>query len=86
MTRSNGHFNGGGDRNGRDNERDNVTSLEEARRRAAEKAKAEKRVAGGQSATRSWHDWVIGGLVIAMALGYFASFFVEAPGLGGAGQ
>ncbi len=30
--------------------------------------------------------WVVGGLVIAMALGYFASLFVEAPGLGGAGQ
>jgi F0F1-type ATP synthase assembly protein I len=69
--------------NGHDNS--NVKSLEEARQRAAEKAKAEKRAARGQQAA-SVRDWIIGGLVLAMALGYFASFFVEAPGLGGAGQ
>jgi hypothetical protein len=72
-------------KNGRDHADDNVTSLDEARRRAAAKAKAEKQAARGARAP-SLRDWVIGGLVIAMALGYFASFFVEAPGLGGAGQ
>lgn len=52
----------------------NMTSLEDARRRAAEKAKAEKRAARGLG-ERTWRDWVIGGAVIAMALGYFASVF-----------
>jgi hypothetical protein len=82
MSPANGHYNGGGD--GGD-DRGNVTSIEEARRRAAEKAKAEKRAARGQPAG-SVRDWIIGGVILAMALGYFASFFVEAPGLGGTGQ
>lgn len=60
--------------NGHDHK--NVTSLDEARRRAAEKAKAEKRVANGNVAPRTARDWVIGGLIFAMALGYIASFFV----------
>lgn len=72
-------------KNGRDHADHNVTSLDEARRRAAAKAKAEKQAARG-ARPPSLRDWVIGGLVIAMALGYFASLFVEAPGLGGAGQ
>ena len=69
--------------NGHDNS--NVTSIEEARRRAAEKAKAEKRAARGLG-ERTWRDWLIGGLVIAMALGYFASFFVGTPATNGVVQ
>ena len=55
----------------------NVTSLDEARRRAAEKAKEEKR--GGKpswrgppvppSGPRTSRDWIIGGAIIAMAIG-----------------
>lgn len=67
--------------NGHDNS--NITSLEEARKRAAEKAKAEKRAARGLQ-PRTWRDWVIGGLVLAMALGYFASLFAGASGSNGA--
>ena len=52
-----------------------VTSLDEARRRAAEKAKAEQRAAAGQSGTRSMRDWVIGGMIVLMAIGYVASLF-----------
>ena len=69
--------------NGRDNS--NVTSIEEARKRAAEKAKAEKRAARGQQPS-SVRDWIIGGILLAMALGYLASFFVGVPGLSGAVQ
>ena len=79
MTRANGHYNGGGD----GDDRGNITSIEDARRRAAEKAKAEKRAARGQPAG-SVRDWIIGGLVLAMALGYFASLFAGASGMNGA--
>ena len=69
----------------------NVTSLDEARRRAAEKVKAAKR-AGKQSWTgpnpgrqglRTPRDWLIGGLFIAMALAvivWFAMTFVPSAG------
>ncbi len=52
----------------------NVTSLDEARRRAAEKAKAEKRAAGGRGPS-TMRDWVIGGMIVLMAIGYIASLF-----------
>jgi hypothetical protein len=50
---------------------DNVASLEEARRRAAERAKAEKNAArvtkrGGPMSAR---DWIIGLVFVAMGLG-----------------
>ncbi|HPG88654.1 MAG TPA: hypothetical protein PLD46_03300 [Hyphomicrobium sp.] len=61
--------------NGHDH--NNVSSLDEARRRAAEKVKAERRAAAGSRAPASARDWLIGGLIIVMALGYIASFFVE---------
>ena len=44
----------------------NVTSLEEARKRASAKAKQEKRAARGSMSPR---DWIIGIVVVAMALG-----------------
>ena len=55
----------------------NVKSLEEARQRAAEKAKAEKRAARGQQAA-GVRDWIIGGVFIAMAIGAVVSFFYGA--------
>lgn len=73
MSKHNGHGdNGAGDRE----ERPNVTSFEEARRRASQKAKAEKRAASGLRRPQGAREWLIGGLMIAMALGYIASFFV----------
>ena len=69
----------------------NVTSLDEARRRAAEKAKAAKR-AGRQSWTgpnagpqgpRTPRDWLMGGFFIAMALAvvvWFVMKFVPSSG------
>lgn len=66
MTKSNGHDN------------PNVASLDEARRRAAEKAKAEKRATSGITRPHTMREWLIGGLIVAMALGYIASFFVTA--------
>ena len=49
----------------------NVTSLDEARRKAAERAKQEKRAArdakrGGPMSAR---DWIIGAVFVLMALG-----------------
>ena len=52
-----------------------VASLEEARRRSAEKEKVAKRAAAGQGGTRSMRDWVIGGIIVLMAIGYIASLF-----------
>ena len=74
-------------KNGRDHADDNVTSLDEARRRATEKAKAERRAARGLQ-PRSARDWIIGGIILAMALGYFASFFMGtgAPEVSGVAQ
>jgi F0F1-type ATP synthase assembly protein I len=76
MTAPNGH------------DRGNVSSLEEARRRAAEKAKAEKRAARSASGggANTLRDWIIAGLVVAMALGYIASLFAGASGVNGAMQ
>lgn len=76
MSKLNGHGHGDGD----DDRPPNVASLDEARRRAAEKAKAEKRAqsSGGvmRSGPRSARDWLIGGLIVAMAASYIASFFI----------
>jgi len=65
-------------KNGRDHGGENVTSLEEARRRAASKAKAEARAARG-ARTPSLRDWIICGVIVAMAIGYIASLFVGTP-------
>jgi len=76
MSKLNGHGSRG---NGNDDDRPNVASLEEARRRAAEKAKAEKRAQSSgvmRSGPRSARDWLIGGLIVAMAASYIASFFI----------
>lgn len=54
-----------------------IASLEEARRRAAEKAKAERRATaradGGGRGPRSTRDLVVGGTIIAMAAGFLVS-------------
>ncbi len=52
----------------------NVTSLDEARKRAAAKAKAEQRATGGRGPNTP-RDWVIGGMIVLMAIGYIASLF-----------
>lgn len=52
----------------------NVTSLDEARKRAAAKAKAEKRAVSGRGPNTP-RDWVIGGMIVLMAIGYIASLF-----------
>ena len=62
-----------------------VTSLDEARKRAAEKVKAEKRGRNpswggppmGPSGPRTPRDWLIGGLFIAMALGLVVWFVMR---------
>jgi hypothetical protein len=62
-------------RNGHDNP--NVTSIEEARLRAAAKAKAEQRgKVGGPGGPATLRDWIIGGLFIAMAIGTIVTFFL----------
>lgn len=56
-------LNGSGDHN-------NVSSLEEARKRAAAKAKQEKQAQrNARVGAMSPRDWIIGGIFIAMALG-----------------
>ncbi len=62
-----GHLNG----SGKGPDGGNITSLDEARRRAAARAKEEKRAArdamrGGAMRPR---DWLIGGLFVLMAFG-----------------
>ncbi len=47
--------------------RDNVESLEEARRRAAEKKKQEARTAQGPVERTTLRDWIIGGIILALA-------------------
>ncbi|MFM9941933.1 MAG: hypothetical protein ACKVP7_20820 [Hyphomicrobiaceae bacterium] len=64
MTSPNG-LNGSGDRN-------NVTSLEEARRRAEQKRRQER--AADPSGRVSTRDWIIGGIVILMALAMIATW------------
>ena len=49
-----------------------IASLEEARRRAAAKAKSERRANSG-TASRSMRDLVVGGIIIAMAVGFVVS-------------
>ncbi|MGE0701308.1 MAG: hypothetical protein AB7O57_19590 [Hyphomicrobiaceae bacterium] len=63
-----GHLNGSGARPGDDGK---VASLDEARRRAAERAKQEQRAArdarrGGPMSAR---DWIIGAAFVLMGLG-----------------
>jgi hypothetical protein len=56
-----------------------VSSLEDARRRAAQKAKTEQSAEGSRGKNTA-RDWVIGGIIVAMAIGFIASLFVSAPG------
>ena len=55
----------------------NVTSLDDARRRAAEKAKSAPRAAGAHG-PRTARDWLIGGVTIAIALGFVAWMLLKA--------
>jgi hypothetical protein len=64
----------------------NVASLEDARRRAAEKAKAAKRAGNpsawsgppsGPTSPRTARDWLIGGVIIALAVGLIASWVLS---------
>lgn len=71
-------------KNGRGPGDDKVASLEEARRRAAQSAKAKQKSARAGT-PRSLRDYVIGGIIIAMAIGFIASFFVGAPQVTGEG-
>ncbi len=59
MTGSNGLNGSGGDRS-------NVTSLEEARRRAAHKRR--EQAAADPAGRASLRDWIIGGAIILMAV------------------
>jgi hypothetical protein len=63
----------------------NVTSLADARKRAAAKAKQEERTArDAQRGTASARDWIIGGIFVAMALGmlwHWAAPLMGAKGL-----
>ena len=64
-------------RNGHDTPKDpNVASLDEARRRAAEKRKAEARTSDDRDLPTP-RDWIIGGAIIAMAVGTIVSVIVS---------
>ncbi len=65
----------------------NVTSLDEARRRAAQKSKQDKQQKPGLNAggPRTVRSMIVGGVIIAMALCFIASFFVDASQLIGGG-
>ena len=63
-------------RNGHD--QPNVTSFEEAKKRAAAKAKAEKQAAASPGGPRTMRDWIIGGVIIALAVGYLVHLIMSA--------
>ena len=61
-----------------------VASLDEARRRAAARAKEDKREARASRRGRmTVRDWIIGGVVIAMALGMVWHWFSPLVGATG---
>lgn len=66
MTSRNGHLNGSGK-----GDNDNVASLDDARIRAAQKAKAEQRARSGRG-RNSTRDWIFASMIVLMALGYVA--------------
>lgn len=74
MTKHNGHSNS--QNNGHDD--GNVTSFEEAKKRAAEKAKAEKRAAVSAGGPRTLRDWIIGWAIIAVAVAYLVHLIMKA--------
>ena len=77
-------------KNGHDDDTNNVTSIADARKRAAEKLKAEKRAAAaGVRGPRTWRDIIIGSMIILLALGYLVQLFVgldTTPATGGGTQ
>lgn len=76
-----GHLNGKGSRVGDDGK---VTSLAEARLRAASRAKAETRVTRNPiQGTMTTRDWIIGAVVVAMALGMIGHWLVPLVGATG---
>jgi len=79
-----GYVNGSGARNGSKDE-GKVASLEDARRRAAQRAKEEKREARARRlGTMAVRDWIIGAVIIAMALGMVWHWFSPLVGATGA--
>jgi hypothetical protein len=62
-----------------------VTSLDEARKKAAEKAKAAPRAAGDHG-PRTMRDWIIGGAIIAMAVAYLVHLVMSAAQTMGGGN
>ncbi len=79
-----GHLNGSGKRHEEDG--DKVASLADARKRAAERQRLEKRA---ERAARVGHmslrDWITGAVILAMALGmiwYWVAPLVGATGVG----
>ena len=75
-------------RNGHDGPKDpNVASLDDARRRAADRKKADARASTGRG-PRTTRDWIIGGVIVAMAFALIASWVMSIapatlPGGGG---
>jgi len=79
-----GYVNGSGANNGPGGDR-KVASLDEARQRAAARAKEEKRQERSSRLGRmTARDWLIGGLIIAMALGMILHWFSPLVGTTGA--
>jgi hypothetical protein len=69
MSKLNGHGNG--------HDRENVTSLDEARRRSAEKAKAAAKAKVGNTGFTA-KQMLVGGMIIVMAIGYLVSLVMRA--------
>ena len=64
--------------NGHDREKDNVTSFEEARKRAAQKSKAASKSGSSAGGSYSAKQMLFGGLMIVMAIGYLVSLAMRA--------
>ena len=69
------------------NDPSKVASLDEARKRAVQKAKSQPASDASDRGPRAMRDWVIGGIVIALALGFIASLVMPAlQSIGGGAQ
>ena len=64
--------------NGNGHDRENVTSLDDARKRAAEKAKAAPKAGGAARGSYTLGQMLFGGLIIVMAIGYLVSLALRA--------
>ena len=69
------------------NDPSKVASLDEARKRAAERTKSQQASSASDRGPRTMRDWIFGGAIIAMAVGFVVWLVMTATqSIGGGGQ